>query len=218
MTDFSIALIKSEFRVDSRTLAPFLDQRHRTILELLDKYPDDFKQLNPLTVETEKGAALPQGGFAKPSRYYMLTEDQCYLLLTYSKNTEEARKRKVKLVKAFRDARTQLAKRDIARIEGKQVRYLETDAIRDLVDYARNNGSQNAEMYYMTITKMTNSALGIDAGQRDDLDVRKLDEIKIAETMVKIAISDGLNAGLDYKDIYKLCKDRVSAIAKTLLN
>ena len=22
--------------------------------------------------------ALPQGGFAKPSRYYMLTEDQCY--------------------------------------------------------------------------------------------------------------------------------------------
>ncbi len=45
----------------------------------------------------------------------------------------------------------------------------------------------------------------------------KLDEIKIAETMVKIAISDGLNAGLDYKDIYKLCKERVSAIAKTLL-
>lgn len=218
MTDFSIALIKSEFRVDSRTLAPFLDQRHRTILELLDKYPDDFKQLSPLTVETEKGAALPQGGFAKPSRYYMLTEDQCYLLLTYSKNTEEARKRKVKLVKAFRDARTQLAKRDIARLEGKQVRHLETDAIRDLVEYARTNGSQNAEMYYMTITKMTNAALGIESGQRDNLDIRKLDEIKIAETMVKIAISDGLNAGLEYKDIYKLCKDRVSAIAKTLLN
>ena len=48
------------------------------ILELLDKYPKDFEELNPLTVETEKGVALPQGGFAKPSRYYMLTEDQCY--------------------------------------------------------------------------------------------------------------------------------------------
>ncbi len=77
---------------------------------------------------------------------------------------------------------------------------------------------KNADMYYMTITKMTNAALNIDAGQRDNLDARKLDEIKIAETMVKIAISDGLNAGLDYKDIYKLCKERVSAIAKTLLN
>ena len=58
MKDFSIALIKSEFRVDSRTLAPFLDQRHRTILELLDKYPKDFEELNPLTVETEKGVAI----------------------------------------------------------------------------------------------------------------------------------------------------------------
>ena len=218
MTDFSIALIKSEFRVDSRTLAPFLDQRHRNLLELLDKYPEDFEEISPLTVLAEKGVALPQGGFAKPSRYYMLTEDQCYLLLTYSKNTLEARKRKIKLVKAFRDARTQLAKRDIARIEGKAVRHLETDAIRDLVEYARTNGSKSAEMYYMTITKMTNSALGIDAGQRDNLDARKLNEIKIAETMVQIAISDGINAGLNYKDIYKLCKDRVSAIAKTLLN
>ena len=36
--------------------------------------------------------------------------------------------------------------------------------------------------------------------------------------MVKIAISDGLNARLDYKDIYKLCKDRVSSIASILLN
>ena len=95
---------------------------------------------------------------------------------------------------------------------------METDAIRDLVEYARTNGSKSSEMYYMTITKMTNSALGIDAGQRDNLDARKLNEIKIAETMVQIAISDGINAGLNYKDIYKLCKDRVSAIAKTLLN
>ena len=43
------------------------------------------------------------------------------------------------------------------------------------------------------------------------------DAFALAETMVKIAISDGLNAGLDYKDIYKLCKDRVSSIAQTLL-
>ena len=76
--DAQLEPLKFEFRVDSRLLAPFLDQRHRTILELLDKYPKDFEELNPLTVETEKGVALPQGGFAKPSRYYMLTEDQCY--------------------------------------------------------------------------------------------------------------------------------------------
>ena len=48
------------------------------LLKLINQARKDFEELNPLTVETEKGVALPQGGFAKPSRYYMLTEDQCY--------------------------------------------------------------------------------------------------------------------------------------------
>ena len=38
MKDFSVALIKSEFRVDSRLLSPELNHRHRTILENIDKY------------------------------------------------------------------------------------------------------------------------------------------------------------------------------------
>lgn len=214
MPDFSIALIKSEFRVDSRLLSPELDHRHRNIFANITKHLEYFEKLG--VVLFEKARVETNMGEREQS-YALLNEDQCYFLLTLMRNTEKVLDAKVNLVKAFRDARTQLAKRDIARIEGKQVRHLETDAIRDLVDYARTSGSQNAEMYYMTITKMTNAALSIDAGQRDKLSARKLDEIKIAETMVKIAISDGLNAGLDYKYIYKLCKDRVSSIAITLL-
>lgn len=212
MSDFSIALIKSEFRVDSRLLSPELNHRHRTILESLDKYKSQFESLGSLPFQTEMGN---HGGV--PVRFFLLNEDQCYFLLTLMRNNNHTVSAKLKLVKAFRDARTQLVKRDIARIEGKQVRHVETSAIRDLIEYARLNGSKNADMYYMTITKMTNVALGIDAGQRDNLEARKLDEIKIAETMVKIAISDGINAGLDYKDIYKLCKDRFSNIASVLL-
>ena len=211
MSDFTIALIKSEFRVDSRLLSPELNHRHRTILENIDKYKSQFESLGHLPFETEAGYNNI------PVRFALLNEDQCYFLLTLMRNNDHIVSAKLKLVKAFRDARTQIAKRDIARIEGKQVRFLETDAIRDLVDYAKANGSQSAEMYYMTITKMTNAALGIDSCQRDQLEARKLDELKIAETMVKIAISDGLNAKLDYKDIYKLCKERVKSIAKTLL-
>ena len=211
MSDFTIALIKSEFRVDSRLLSPELNHRHRTILENIDKYKSQFESLGHLPFETEAGYNNI------PVRFALLNEDQCYFLLTLMRNNDHIVSAKLKLVKAFRDARTQIAKRDIARIEGKQVRFLETDAIRDLVDYAKANGSQSAEMYYMTITKMTNAALGIDSCQRDQLEARKLDELKIAETMVKIAISDGLNAKLDYKDIYTLCKERVKSIAKTLL-
>ena len=98
------------------------------------------------------------------------------------------------------------------------MRKLETDAIKDLVKYAEASGSKSASMYYSNITRMTNSVLGIESGQRDNLTVKQLDQVRIAETMVKMAISDGLEQSLPYKEIYKLCKDRVSAIAKTLLN
>ena len=38
-------------------------------------------------------------------KFALLNEDQAYLLLTYSRNTARVRELKVRLVKAFRDAR-----------------------------------------------------------------------------------------------------------------
>ena len=72
-------------------------------------------------------------------------------------------------------------------------------------------------MDYTNITKMTNKALGIEAGQRASMDARQLQILKLAETMVEIAIRDGLKAELHYKDIYRLCKDRVSDVLGQLL-
>lgn len=159
---------------------------------------------------TEARLEGQHGGGA--TRYFLLNEDQCYFLLTLMQNNNKAVQSKLKLVKAFRDARKQLAERDIARLDGKQVRRLETDAIKHLIEYAKASGSSKPEMYYSNITKMTNNALGIEAGQRDKMDARQLQLLKLAETIVEIAIRDGLKAELHYKDIYRLCKDRVTDI------
>jgi hypothetical protein len=132
------------------------------------------------------------------------------------RNNEHIVKSKLKLVKAFSDARKQLAERDIARLDGKQIRRLETDAIKHLIDYAKASGSSKPETYYITITKMTNKALGIESGQREQMDTRQLQLLKLAETIVEIAIRDGLKAKLHYKDIYRLCKDRVNDILAQL--
>jgi hypothetical protein len=48
-------------------------------------------------------------------RYAMLTEDQSYVYLAYSKNTEQARACKRMLVKAFSEAKRQLAKQQPSR-------------------------------------------------------------------------------------------------------
>lgn len=217
MSEIKLDLIKSEFRIDSRLLAPELNHRHRTIFESITKYQSKFEEHGLLTFKTEAVSSINSRG-VKYQKYALLNEDQCYFLLTLMRNNDFVVNKKSKLVKAFRQAKDQVALRDIARIEGKAVRRTETDAIKALVDYATAKGSNNAKTYYASITMMTNKLLGIESGQRDQLDHKKLQQIKVAETIVEIAIRDGLAAGLNYKDIYKLCKDRVSAIAAVLLN
>ena len=216
MTDFKLNLIDSEFRIDSRLLAPELNHRHRTIFESILKYQSKFEEHGLLPFETE---AVNNGDArgVKYQKFALLNEDQCYFLLTLMRNNDFVVDKKSKLVKAFRQAKDQVTLRDMARIEGKAVRRTETDAIKSLVEYATAKGSSNANMYYANITKMTNSLLGIEKGQRDTLDHKSLQQIKIAETIVEIAIRDGLKAELPYKEIYKLCKDRVSSIVQLLL-
>ena len=216
MNEVMIIEHKKEPRIDSRLLAPALDHRHRTILENIDKYSQEMLEFGPLPFESERGIELPQGGFAKATRYALLNEDQCYFLLTLMRNNATIISKKVLLVKAFRDARAGIARRDIARIEGKEVRKCTTQAIKDLVEYAGGQGSKSAEKYYMNISKMTNKMLGIEAGQRDNLDVSTLRQITAAETVIDIAIRDGLKAELHYKDIYKLAKDRVQGMLPSI--
>ena len=216
MTDIEIIQHKNELRTDSRLLASFLDHRHRTILESIDKYKSELMEIAALPFETEKGKKLAHGGFAKSSRFALLNEDQCYFILTLMRNNKRVVRAKLELVKAFRDARTQLANRDLARFDGKQIRKLETNSIKTLIEYAKAQGSKSAEKYYVSITKMTNSILGIDAGKRDSLDVKSLNEIKVLETIVSNAVSDGINAGMNYKDIYKLAKNRCLKVSESM--
>ena len=215
LNNFSLELVASEFRVDSRLLAPELDHRHRNIYANIVKHQDRFEKLG--IVHFEKARVETSLGIREQS-YAFLNEGQCYFLLTLMRNTEKVLDAKLNLVLAFENARAQLALRDMARIEGKVVRRTETDAIKSLVEYATAKGSSNANMYYANITRMTNNLLGIEAGKRDQLDHKTLQQIKVAETIVEMAIRDGLKAELPYKDIYKLCKDRVSAISSVLLN
>lgn len=216
MQDLEIIRIKNELRTDSRLLASFLDHRHRTILENIDKYAAELLELGRLPFETEKGAALEHGGFAKATRFCLLTEDQCYFLLTLMRNNDRVVAAKLALVKSFRDARAALAERDAARIEGKKVRRLETDSIKLLVDYASAKGSKSAGRYYTNVTKMTNDLLGIQAGQRDTLNSDQLKKLAAVETIVDLAIRDGVRANMEYKEVYQLAKARASALTDIL--
>ena len=118
MNDISIIYSANELRTDSRDLASLLDHRHRTIFESITKYSTELSELGILPFETERLKTDHLG--EREHKFVMLNEDQCYFVLTLMRNNAHVVKSKLKLVKAFRDARSQLAMRDIARVEARE--------------------------------------------------------------------------------------------------
>lgn len=97
------------------------------------------------------------------------------------------------------------------RVEGKGVRLALTDAVQEFISYAKAQGSQNAEKYYMSITKMEYAALELvkqasDKHFRDTLDAIQHSELTVVELAAQQALRQGMAEGLHYKDIYQMAK------------
>ncbi|MBH1477329.1 Rha family transcriptional regulator [Bacillus velezensis] len=90
-------------RVDSRAIAEHLGTDHRSSFRLITRYVEGFKQLGLLRFEIAKPLEGSVGG--RPQSYAQLNEDQCYFLLSLSRNTQRVVDLKVRLVQAFGDAR-----------------------------------------------------------------------------------------------------------------
>lgn len=213
MAEITVSQFEGELRADSRAFAEKLDVRHRQIMVLIRKYESYFQEHGRVVFQKH---TLQTDGGPQEQSYALLNEDQAYFLLTLSRNNVDTLPAKSALVKAFRKARSHIVKNDTARIEGKKARLEETNAIKELVQYATDQGSQSAKMYYVNITKMTNQILGIDAGQRDKLPPSTLDRIRLAETMIDVTLRDGMRAGLHYKQIYALAKEKVLMLVPLL--
>ena len=147
---------KTESRVDSRLLAKQLGGDHANVFELVTNYRADFEQLGVVRFQTEKPLLGSKGG--RPERFALLNEDQAYLLLTYRRNTAKVRALKVKLVKAFSNARRAAAVR--------QQEYLPSyHAMQERI-HELAQGSPNERFLHLNAAKLVNEVVGIKAGQR----------------------------------------------------
>lgn len=93
-------------RVDSRVIAAQLGKKHRSVYRLITDHQEDHETFGILRFEIAEIE-----GRGQPEKYALLNEDQCYLLLTHTRNTEQTRRLKVALVKAFGEARRAAAER-----------------------------------------------------------------------------------------------------------
>lgn len=93
---------------------------------------------------------------------------------------------------------------------GKLTRQAETDTIKRLVEYAKEQGSTHSDKLYMTYSKLANKMAGI--SNRDEATVTQLNNLSLMEHIILHVIDTGILMGKHYKEIYQDCKERLQAI------
>ena len=151
--DLTLTTTPTEARIDSRLLAQGFGNRHKAAMALIERYSDRFKRLGILPF---KKAVI--NGRGQPERYALLNEDQAYLLLSLSRNSDIVVNLKVKLVKAFGNARRAA---DIRKTEYLPGHHQLHDALHVLAA-----GSTNERHVHINVNRLLNKFAGIEAGQR----------------------------------------------------
>lgn len=130
-----------------------------------------------------------------------------------------SRKQKAVLFRAWvtGEVLPSIRKHGFYRTEGKMIRRVETDAIKEFIEYAKNNGSQSSERYYAITTKATNEILGIEAGKRDELSAKQLEHLAMVERVIASALTQGIEKEMNYKDIYKLASSKAKQVYQVVV-
>jgi len=203
-----VAKIKGkEPRIDSRLIAGGLGVKHNHLIEQVKKYSEDIKTLGIVRFETEK----LNSGRGRPERIVYLNENQCYALVTLSKNTTQGVKLKFALVLAFSKAREALA---------AHIDYLPSyrEAHDNLAQLVRLNGSSVPEsIHHSNLERMINKAMGVPTGSRKQLPPATRSAIAVAERIASVAYEQALNTGQDHKVAYQQAKIGVMNYAKTVV-
>ena len=201
-----VQIVKNDIFTDSLVIAEGTDNKHESVQRSIRNYEKEISSLGKLGFEIRP---MKSG---QEMKIYLLNEPQATFLITLLKNTEIVVNFKLELVKQFYKMRQFILERQTTqwietRKQGKLTRKSETDVIKELVEYAKNQGSKNAEMLYMTYSKLANKMAGID--KRDNATINQLNNLSLIENIILHCIRAGIEQEKHYKKIYQDCKARL---------
>lgn len=196
---------------DSLKVADAFGKRHdrviRSIENILNDSPQKWGQcFKPSFYEDSSG---------KKNKMYLMNE-KAFSVLVMGFTGKKALEWKWKYADAFEQMRLFIAERHTqewieTRKQGKLTRRSETDVIKQLVEYAKNQGSSHADMLYVTYSRLANKMAGIENG-RDNATIYQLNNLDLCEHVILHIIRAGITGNLHYKEIYQHCKSRLGTI------
>jgi len=220
-----------EVLVDSHLVAKKFGMAHgvlvRSIEQVLITYPD-IKAISESPLITEKYYIEP--------RHYRRTDFNVYLmnreffsLVAMRLTSKKARVWQREFNNAFYSMERRLLQVEqntvdvewnSTRLIGKTARLEETDAIKEFADYATNQGSKNAKMYYKHVTNASYKALGMIAGKhpklRDEMNLYQLSELMLAERLAANKLREYMNLNREYHDIFASVKQDLIDFANSI--
>lgn len=133
--------------------------------------------------------------------------EQGYLMLVKSFTDDLAWDVQRQLVKSY-FRKPQVLYWQETRLEAKNNRLLETDNIKEFVAYAKKQGSQHADKYYCSFTRLANKAAGITFG-REKATIQQLNTLTLIEHIISETIQYSMEHGKPYKAVYQDCKAKI---------
>ena len=223
MNNNLIVLRNEKLYVSTSIISKNCDVEHRAVLQLIKVHKQDIEDFGKLIGDKEK---IPKG---RPLNVFLLNEEQFTFLITLMQNSKTTVKAKKLITQEFFKMRKWILEQKTikqnqqyieTRNQSKIGRKQETDVIKLFVKYAKSQGSKNADKYYITISKMEYQAFFLLKEKfknvREILNISQLSKIIVADKIVETALIEGIDKKMFYKDIYKLAKDRIINMSKSL--
>ena len=206
-----VTINKNDVFTDSKVIADGTGNQNQSIIALIRKQRKRLERFGALRFIDLK-STNPQGG--RPIKICYLNEQQATLLITFLDNTDIVADFKTELVRQFYEMRKIIFEKQTStwietRQQGKLTRKSETDVIQRLIEYAKNQGSEHAEMLYLTYSKLANKMAGIKS--REEATVTQLNNLSLMENIILNCIQNGILMDKHYKVIYADCKRRLEA-------
>lgn len=185
-----------------------------SVTKLIDKYKSDFEIFGKLV-----SFQMTLDNSQRSSKGYELNEEQFYLLVTYMKNTEIARKYKIEFIKAFSFHKKELLVRINTRRLVKEKRLNLTDSIKNCVtdesNFKKFAFSNYSKLVYKKVlgkdVKKSKEERGLKEKDnlRDFLTIEELEKVQDLESKIATYIEFTDNNGKTDKEIYQDVKSYI---------
>lgn len=202
---------------NSKVIAEGTNNKHHAVQQIIQKYEPVFnKEFGQVAFEMR---AVKYSRGTNEEKIYLLNEGQAMFLMTLLRNDGVdgiVVAFKARLAKEFIRMRNFIQEKQSkiwveTRLVNKENRLKETDVIKLLQGYAKEQGSKNSDKLYMVYTKLAKTVV---SGKRDSVSVSELNNLTLIENIILQTIRIDMSMGMHYKDIFKDCKDRIERFAE----